>query len=302
MNDLISDSLKYPLRSDTFLRMMAIGGIFTFAEQLSLRALLAFLASDLGFAAYDDDVVNASFFEGASMTIQGGLVMVALVSFVLLTGYYVRIAEHVISEKETPPGFADGKQLVSDGTVFCTTLLAIVAVVLAFELAVGLVLFVFLVVVEAYIGIPFLTTVLFVLWFVFGIIPVTIALVYPQPSIWILIARFRLRSDPGQSYFRFVASRRFISELRSILLARKYVTSWVALIVVSILNGAATIRGESVLATEKPVDLIIGLNVSFVSAIIGFYASVAVVYIFATRFSDRDRYRQTSLLDFEPAP
>jgi hypothetical protein len=300
MNELISDSLKYPFRSDTFLRTIAIGGIFTFAEQLSLRAILAFLAYDLGFAAYDDGI-NAPFLEGASMAIQGGLVALALVSFVVLTGFYVRIAECVISGKETPPGFADGTQLVSDGTVFCVTLLAIVAVVLAAELAVGLVLFAFLVVVEAYLGIPSLTSVIFVLWFVFGIIPVAIVLVYPQPFLWILIARFRLRSEPDRSYFRFVASRRFISELESILLSRKYVTSWAALIVVSILNGAATIRGDSVIATDQPVDLIIGLNVRFVSAIIGFYASVAVVYIFATRFRDCDRYRQTSLLDFDPA-
>lgn len=298
-NELIIDSLNYPLRSDTFLRMMAIGGIFTFAEQLSLRAGLAFLGYDLGYAAYD--LVNAPFLKGATMAIQGGLVVLALVSFVVLTGFYVHIARRVISGKETPPGFADGKQLVSDGTMVCATLLAIVAVVLAVELAVGLVLFVFLVVVEAYLGVPSLTTVIFVLWFVFGVIPVAIVLVYPQPSLWILIARFRLRSDPGRSYFRFVASRRFISELGSILLSRKYVTSWAALIVVSILNGAATIGGGSVTGTDQPVALIISLNASFVSAIIGFYASIAVVYIFATRFRDRDRYQQTSLLDFEPA-
>lgn len=298
MNNLINDSLKYLFRSDTFLRTAAVGGILTFIEQASLRAVLDLVAYQIDFVALGDGGVNASSLTGASTAVQGGLVAVTLVTFVVLNGYYVRVAERVISGEEMPPGFADRKRLVFDAVLFCTTLLAIVAVVLAIALAIRLALFVSRVVVEAYLDVPSLMTVLFVLWFVFGVIPLAIMLVYPQPAVWILIARFRQRSEPGPSYFRFVVSRTFIAELGSILLSRKYASSWVALIVVSILNGAATIQGGSIIAANQPLDLFIRLNTSFVSGVVGFYVSVAVVYIFATRFRNLDQYRQKTLLEF----
>lgn len=295
MNDLITDSVEYPIRSDALLQMMVVGGFIMFVYQLFLRAVLASVT-------HSGDVVPGSFGDGTSMAALGGLITLGLVSFIVLSGFYVRIAERVIAGEETPPRFSGSEQLVFDGILFCGTLLAIVAVVLAVQLALFVLLVGLVVVVEAVLGVPSIGLVLFTLWLLVVVVPVAIMIVYPQPSIWILIARFRQRREAGASYLRFVASRRFPAELGSILRSRKYMTSWVALVVVSILQGAATIETGSIFAVSQPVDLVIRINSRLVSAIVGFYVSVAVVYLFAFRFREPDRGQQTSFGEFESSP
>lgn len=292
MDNIVTDSIKYPTRGDTLPRILVVGGVFMFAYELFLEAVLLSVTPG-------DGVVTGPFGNGAPVAVQGVLVTFGLLSFVVLSGFYVRIAEHVLAGAETPPGFSDGKRLVSDGALFCVTLLAIVAVVLVVQLAFFVMLVGLTVVVEAVLGIPSIGIVLSVLWLLFVVVPVAITTVYPQPSIWILVARFRLQSETGGSYLRFVASRRFLSELGSILSARKYATSWAALVVVSMLQGAATVQGGNVFESSQPVDLVFSVNARLVSALVGFYVSVAVVYIFAFRFRDPDRSRQTSFREFQ---
>lgn len=291
MTNLITDSLEYLSRSDTFLWTLAVGGVLTFAYQLFLMAVFVSVTSS-------GDVVNGPFIDGASMVVQVGLTTLGLVSFIVLEGYYVRIAECVIAGEETPPGFADSKRLVFNGILFCATLLAVVTIVLAVQAAVFTLIIVSFTVLDLFLGIPFIDTALFFLSVFFTIIT-AISVVYPLPSIWILIARFRVWNKPGQSYLQFVASRRFPSGLSSILFSRRYASSWVALVVVSTLHGAAITESDSIFTVSQPIDLIVSLNISFASAIVSFYASVAVVYIFATRFRETDPYRQTSFHEFE---
>lgn len=290
MSNLVTDSLEYLAGSDKFLRTVAIGGVVMFAHQLFLGAVFTSVTSHGG-------VLNSWFGGGASMAIWGGLTLLGLVSFVVLSGFYVRIAQRVIAGEDAPPRFANGPRLVRTGVLYCVTLLVFVAIALAVQIALVTILVTALTLLDVFLGLPYVDAVRLMIA-AFSAVVTAVAVVYPQPSIWILIARFRRGRESGGSYFRFVASRRFVSELGSILLSRKYVTSWIALVVVSILQGAATIEGNSIFAVTRPVELVIRLNTRFVSSIIGFYTSVAVVFIFATRFRESDPYRQTSFSEF----
>lgn len=291
MTNLVIESLEYFAQSDRFLRTLAVGGIVTFVQQLFLGAVRVSVTSS-------SDVVTGSFTGGASVVILGGLTTLGLVSFVVLAGYYVRIAERVIAGEKTPPELVDGKRLVFDGTLFSATLIAIIAVVLAVQLAVFAILVASVTAVEVFLGVLSTDTVLFPLSVLFAVVT-AIVVVYPQPSIWIVIGRFRLWDESDRSYLRFVASRRFLSELGSILFSWKYATTWVALVVVSMLQGAATIEAGSVFTAGQPVALVARLNTMLVSSIVGFYVSVAVVYLFATRFRETVEFRQTSVREFE---
>lgn len=291
MSNLITDSLKYPARSDTFLRTVAVGGVIVFVNQLFLGAVFMSVTSRGGPA-------NSSYINQLSMGVWGGLTLLGLVSFIVLAGFYVRIAEGVIAGQETPPSFANSKRLVVTGLLYYGTLLTIIAVALALQLAVFTILVVSLTVLDVFLGISFADTAIRFLSYLFAVVA-AVSVVYPQPSIWILIARFNVWGGSSRSYLRFVLSRRFLSELLSILFDRRYASSWMALIVVSVLHGAATIEGSGLLAVNEPGELIIRLNSTIVSAIVGFYTSVAVVFIFARRFREPAPSRQTSFREFE---
>lgn len=290
MNELINDSLKYPLRSDAFLRIMAIGGIFSFVEYIALNTFLNTFVT-----VATPVVLSDPFLDGATLAVQRelmtpvGLIALGIVSFIVISGFRVRVVKRVISGEESPPGFADSKQLLFNGVLFCLTSLALIVVL--FTIAqIFILIYAFSVVVV--LGIPPTNMVAVLIGIVFAVL-----IVYPIPSSYIIIARFQQRADAGRSYFWFVISRKYVSELRSILLSREYVVSWGALIVVSIMYGAASpFYQEIIVNINQPIKLIIGLNSRFAFAVLGFYADVAVMFIYGTLF--RNQGQQTSLLDF----
>lgn len=289
MANLVTDSLKYPTRSDALVRVLVVGGLLTFAYELLLRAALV-SATPGGATVFGSP-------RGAPVAVQGALLTLGVVSFVVLSGFWIRLTERVAAGESRPPRFSDVTRLLLDGSLFAATLLAVIAAALVVQLGlfaagVGVV-----VVAEAYLGVPSLDTLLFLLWMSIVVVPLALVVVYPQPSIWILVARFRLREADGTSYARFVASRRFVAELWSILFSRRYASSWLALVVVSMLQGAATIRSGSLFVVDRPVRFVVQLNGAFVAAVVGFYASMAVVYIFAFRFREPERHGETTPRD-----
>lgn len=300
MNELIDDSLEYPLRSDDFLRLMTIGGALSFVELVALNTFLdAFLTVAAPVVASDSTLEEAVLAFQGELTTSGdqwvlaGLMALGVASFVVISGFRVRIVERVMSGEESPPGFADGAHLLFGGALFCATSLALFVIVLTGQL---LFMLIYSALVVGILGVPSGNVV--ALLGAFGISVVfAFLLVYPVPSVYVLVARFQQRTEAGGSYVRFVVSRRRISEFRTILLSREYVASWGALIVVFILYGAATspLQG-SIVGAQRPMNLIVGLSRMGASAVLGFYADVAVMFIYGSLFDDRTQ--QTSVLDF----
>jgi hypothetical protein len=299
--DLVGESLGYLRRSDRVLRTVAIGGVLTFVVQAALASVLLPLATGRGVGT------GGGFATGllADLDPDGVVLAIAVLgvaSFVLRTGFYVRVTERVVAGEAEPPAFTDGARLVSDGGLFVVTALALIAGVLALQaiaMVLAVVAFVF---VETVLGVAVVGAVIGVLSVIFAVL-LALAAVYPQPSVVLLVARFRVRHGSTPSYIRFVTSRQVASEFVSTLFSRRYALGWVLFLAISVLQGTAVVAFGSSADPASIAEFAFQLNNRLVVAFVDFYASVAIVHLFASLFpeSESDRDHQTSLGEFDAA-